>query len=173
MAQPQFLIDTNCLITPNNDYYRPSYSLSQQFWEHLGQLVINDNVGVLSLVSNEASVDKYSDDFLENWLQSIRSKVIEPDKNPSIVAKFAEIMRFVASSNFSPKARQSWMREGVADPWLVATAAIYGSRIITFEKYVKLNPKQPANGAKIPNVAQHFGVQCVSLFDFMAVEGNF
>ncbi len=32
---PEFLIDANCLMTPNNDYYRPDFRLSQQFWERI------------------------------------------------------------------------------------------------------------------------------------------
>ncbi|NMN02343.1 DUF4411 family protein [Bifidobacterium panos] len=50
MAQPAFLIDSNCLINPHNDYYRPDFGLSQQFWVRLEQLVVSGEVGILSQV---------------------------------------------------------------------------------------------------------------------------
>ena len=171
---PEFLIDANCLMTPNNDYYRPDFRLSQQFWEHLQQLVMNGGIGVISQVAHEVAVGSGSGHWLDEWLLSIQSEIIEPGSDSSIVAKFGEVMNYVATPNlFSQRAQQSWMRDGVADPWLVATATVYGSKIITFEKYVAQTPNQPAGGAKIPNVARHFGVECISLFDFMAKEGNF
>ncbi len=174
MTQPGFLIDSNCLINPHNDYYRPDFRLSRHFWERLKGLVVSGDVGILSHVVNEVSAGGQSGDHLDGWLQSVRLKTINADRDPLIVSKFGEVMQFVADQRvFSQHARQSWMRDGVADPWLVAAAAVYGSRIITFEKFVTLTPNQPASGAKIPNVARQFDVQCVSLFDFMAEAGGF
>jgi Domain of unknown function (DUF4411) len=52
----------------------------------------------------------------------------------------------------------------IADPFVIAKAAVDGAAVVTMEK---LKP----NGAKIPNICQHFGVQCLSLEDFMQQEG--
>ena len=153
---PEFLIDANCLVTPNNDYYRPDFRLSQQFWEHLQQLVMNGGIGVISQVAHEVAVGSGSGDCLDEWLLSIQSKIIEPGSDSSIVAKFGEVMNYVATPNlFSQRAQQSWMRDGVADPWLVATATVYGSKIITFEKYVAQTPNQPAGASgMLPHARQ-------------------
>ena len=62
---PEFLIDANCLMTPNNDYYRPDFRLSQQFWEHLQQLVMNGGIGVISQVAHEVAVGSGSGDCLD------------------------------------------------------------------------------------------------------------
>lgn len=96
---PEFLIDANCLVTPNNDYYRPDFRLSQQFWEHLQQLVMNGGIGVISQVAHEVAVGSGSGDCLDEWLLSIQSKIIEPGSDSSIVAKFGEVMNYVATPN--------------------------------------------------------------------------
>ena len=167
--EPRFLIDTNCVVTPYNDYYRPRYALSNPFWERMRQLVESGEVGILSLVKDEIVRGVQEGDRLDEWIQSIADKVIDPKQNSAIVDNYGEIMRYVANpiNAFSPNAQQSWMRDGVADPWLVASAREYNATIITFEKYVRRTPNQLAAGAKIPNIAHEYGVSCVSLFDFM------
>lgn len=91
------------------------------------------------------------------------------------MAKYGEIIRYIMNpaNAFSQNAQQSWVRDGIADPWLVATAQEFGSRIVTFEKYVTRVPNQPAAGVKIPNIARQYGVSCISLYDFMDEVGNF
>lgn len=167
--EPRFLIDTNCVVTPYNDYYRPRYALSNPFWERMRQLVKSGEVGILTLVRDEIVKGAQEGDWLAEWVQSVADEVIDPKQNSEIVDNYGEIMRYVANpiNAFSRNAQQSWMRDGVADPWLVASAREYDAAIITFEKYVKRIPNQPAAGAKIPNIAREYGVSCVSLFDFM------
>lgn len=167
--EPRFLIDTNCVVTPYNDYYRPRYVLSNPFWERMRQLVKSGEVGILTLVRDEIVKGAQEGDWLAEWVQSVADEVIDPKQNSEIVDNYGEIMRYVANpiNAFSRNAQQSWMRDGVADPWLVASAREYDAAIITFEKYVKRIPNQPAAGAKIPNIAREYGVSCVSLFDFM------
>lgn len=167
--EPRFLIDTNCIVTPYNDYYRPRYALSNPFWERMRQLVKSGEVGILTLVRDEIVKGAQEGDWLAEWVQSVADEVIDPKQNSEIVDNYGEIMRYVANpiNAFSRNAQQSWMRDGVADPWLVASAREYDAAIITFEKYVKRIPNQPAAGVKIPNIAREYGVSCVSLFDFM------
>lgn len=52
----------------------------------------------------------------------------------------------------------------VADPFVVAAAAVRGATVVTQES---LKP----NAAKIPNVCQHFGIPCVNLEQFMTHHG--
>jgi hypothetical protein len=49
----------------------------------------------------------------------------------------------------------------VADPFVVAAAAVKGGTVVTEEVFKE-------NAAKIPNVCQHFGIPCVDLEEFMA-----
>ncbi len=52
----------------------------------------------------------------------------------------------------------------VADPFVVAAAAVRAATVVTQEV---LKP----NAAKIPNVCQHFGIACVNLEEFMTHHG--
>jgi hypothetical protein len=52
----------------------------------------------------------------------------------------------------------------VADPWLIATAAVYGYTIVTFEKFVNVNTGNPSGTPKIPNIAEKFHVRTTDLF---------
>jgi hypothetical protein len=51
----------------------------------------------------------------------------------------------------------------VADPFVIARAAIAGATVVTMET---LKP----HAADIPNICQHFGIRCLSLEDFMKAE---
>lgn len=53
---PRYLIDTNCLITPYNDYYQPRFAISVPFWKRLKELVDQREVGILSQVEKEILV---------------------------------------------------------------------------------------------------------------------
>lgn len=161
-----YLIDANCLMTPHNDYYDPSYSLSSLFWNRLNNLVMQGTVILIEQVVHEVRVK--GTDFLNTWLDSVQPYILHTQADAQIVGTFGAIMNFVQGSpDFSKNAKNSWMKTGVADPWLVATAAVRKAKIVTFEKYVPINPGQPAAGAKIPNVAEQYEVQCMTLFDFM------
>lgn len=71
---PRYLIDTNCLVTPFNDYYRPNFDISSPFWERLRELVNNDEVGMLSLVADEVCAGKTDNDFLKLGLSRFEGK---------------------------------------------------------------------------------------------------
>jgi hypothetical protein len=51
-----------------------------------------------------------------------------------------------------------------ADPFVIAKAATEGRCVVTMEQFKE-------NGAKIPNICDHFGVDCLSLEAFMEREG--
>ena len=51
-----------------------------------------------------------------------------------------------------------------ADPFVIARAATNGSAVVTLEE-------NKPNGAKIPNICKHFSVPCLSLEEFMELEG--
>lgn len=51
-----------------------------------------------------------------------------------------------------------------ADPFVIAKAATERRCVVTMEQYKK-------NGVKIPNICEHFGVDCLSLEAFMEREG--
>lgn len=50
-----------------------------------------------------------------------------------------------------------------ADPHIIAKAKIREGAVVTEEK-------RPINGARIPNICQHFGVECMNLEGFLINE---
>jgi hypothetical protein len=52
----------------------------------------------------------------------------------------------------------------VADPFVIAAAAIKQEGAVVTQELFK------ENGAKIPNVCRHFGVRCMNLEEFMAIQ---
>lgn len=77
---------------------------------------------------------------------------------------------FVASIYAVPRFQQNieqkkLLRGGrVADPFVIARAACENRTVVTVEV---MKP----NAVKIPNICAHFGVNCLSLTDFMEAEG--
>ncbi|MEJ5922231.1 DUF4411 family protein [Bifidobacterium thermophilum] len=166
---PRYLIDTNCLVTPYNDYYRLRYAMSSSFWKRLKELVDQEEVGILMQVEKEILAGSKDNDALNDWMQSVKQTIINPLLDLSVLAVYQSIMRYLADerNEFSQKAQRSWMSSKIADPWLIATAKCFNATIITFEKSVGRVKGQPAAKVKIPDIATVYGVRCISLFDFM------
>ena len=92
----------------------------------------------------------------------------------SILQKYGEVLQCVQENPvYQAAALAEWARDSVADPWLIATAAVYGYTIVTFETENKgLNSRNPSKNAKIPDVAKKFGVNVKNLY-YMMRELNF
>ncbi len=52
----------------------------------------------------------------------------------------------------------------VADPFVIARAAILSGTVVSEESY-------KPNASKIPNLCQHFGIRCIKLGDFLRENG--
>lgn len=164
MKQEIFLIDTNSLITPYANYY--PFELFPTFWKQLKDQIIKGSVVILDFVKNEV---EHSKDELSDWIKEIPDDIIVNHKNIDIISKWAEIMNYIQTSPcYKEQALQEWSRDTVADPWLIATAAIYGYTIITFERPNNgLNAKSPSKNPKVPDVAAKFGVKTKNLYQMM------
>ena len=65
-------------------------------------------------------------------------------------------------------ALNAWSQATVADPWLIAAAAVNGYTIISDEASAgTLSIKNQSKNAKIPDVAKNFGVKSKPLFYMM------
>lgn len=69
---------------------------------------------------------------------------------------------------YKEQALQTWANGDVADPWLIAVAAVNDYTIITAEvPSGGLSVKNPNRNAKIPDVAKKFGVRTNNLYYMM------
>ncbi len=161
-----YLIDTNSLITPYRSYY--SFDFGNTFWNQLKDSIRNKKIVFTHSVYDEI-VEK-SEDILTVWLKNIDDlKIITEFNNPNIMRNYQDIMQYIQESSlYKETALTKWAGDSIADALLIATAIQFQYSIITFERPTgNLSPKQPSKNPKIPDVATHFGVQCISLFDFM------
>lgn len=161
----KFLIDANTFMAAARLYY--AYDLLPSFWEIFGEKIKEGNVVLLDMVKNE--IDKGQDE-LQKWVMERQDDFQCCNHvDPEIIPKYAEVMQYIHESGFyNEKGLDSWAKNDVADPWLIATAVAKGYTLITFEQSAgPLNSKNKSGKVKIPDVASYFGVKVHNLYYMM------
>jgi hypothetical protein len=76
------------------------------------------------------------------------------------------ITKIYAIKHFQQNIEQRKLLKGepVADPFLIARAAVNGAAVVSQEEF-------KPNAAKIPNICRHFSIECINLQDFLDKEG--
>ena len=108
-------------------------------------------------------------DELKSWMNQLEiGKYIDHRAAP-ILQRYGEVLQHIQKNPvYKVATLTEWSRETVADPWLIATAASYNYTIITFEESnTGLSSRTPSTNAKIPDVAQTFGVKTEKLYYMM------
>ena len=166
MVTDKFLIDSNIFITFYQNYY--PFDLAPGFWEQLAARLSLDEVAILDVVKDE--VIRGGDD-LSDWFRNIQNMHIISRKDPKILQEYAKVLNYLQSNPlYTDRALRAWAAEGIADPWLIATAKAYNYTIITLEATAGPITTQSSK-PKIPNICLEFGVTCKDLFYFMRQTG--
>lgn len=113
---------------------------------------------------------RHSEDALTKWMKNFNnSGLIQRTNVNGIMSNYGKILRHIQGSDYyTDAALANWSKIEVADPWLIATAMHFDYVIVTLEQPIKtLLQNQPTKNPKIPNVADHFNVKWISLFEFM------
>ncbi len=150
---PEFWLDTNSLVEPRKGPY--GFDIAPRFWKFLEQK-INEGI-IASSVTVYDEVDNEAEDDLLQWAKQQKDVgfFVEPDTIVQTV--FREVADYVNKTY--PPHQASEFLDG-ADPWIIAHAKAYGGRVVTFEKAAP-NAKKP----KIPDVADHFEVECLNIYE--------
>ncbi len=164
MKREKFLIDSNSFMTPYRQYY--AFDLVPSYWEELSKQTSTERIVLLDMVKEEINRGK---DDLAKWVNAEKGFVFCPRVTPEIVTKYQEVMQYVQTCGlYKEQALQAWAPSDVADPWLIAAAAVNDYTIITSEVASGgLSPKTPNKSAKIPDVAKAFGVRTENLYYMM------
>lgn len=164
MSHTAYLIDSNSLITPSRTFYQ--FKFAPAFWERLEHEIASGRIVILDLVKWE--IDRGNDD-LSKWLDGIQIGRYIDRRNEDIVSIYRDVLDHVSTNPcYKPSALKEWSEAATADPWLIASAKVFGVTIVTFERInVGLNKKQPSSKAKIPDVASFFDVRVCNLFKMM------
>ena len=92
----------------------------------------------------------------------LECQVLAPDE--AEIACYGEVTGWVTQERFPPY-KPSAVDEflDVADSWLIASAYRHDATIVTNETSAPQSGKQ----VKIPDVAAHFSVECITALDFI------
>ena len=164
MVEEKFLIDSNSFMTPYRQYY--AFDLVPTYWKELSKCMDTGKIVLLDMVKGE--IDKGRDDLAE-WVDKQTGFIICNHVNATIIGKYQEILQYVQNCGlYKEQALRNWGSADIADPWLIAAAAVNDYTIITAEVPSSgVSPKTPNKNAKIPDVARVFGVRTENLYYMM------
>jgi Domain of unknown function (DUF4411) len=129
-------------------------------WTGLENLITSGQLASTREVFNE--LERFDDpEPLLAWAKNHKDIFATPTNDETeFVARIFQVPHF--QSLIAQKAILTG--RPVADPFVVAAAAVNGATVVTQERFKE-------NAAKIPNVCQHFRVACVNLEEFMTSQG--
>lgn len=151
-----YILDSNSFRVLEG-YYPQTF---QTFWDQFNELVRSGRAGSVEEVRKELD-QRAARQYLLDWLEANKRIFVPPTpEDMAFVARIFAIPHFQQLIGTKQLARG----DPVADPWIIARASSIAGTVVTEEK---LKP----GGAKIPNVCDHFGVECISLEQMLQREG--
>lgn len=142
-----YSFDTNIVIDGRVRRYPPD--VFPRLWDNLTNLIADGRALVADEVLFELS---RGDDECHAWAQAQEGLVVAADQ--AVLELVEEIA--VAFPEWSSE-QQNW-----ADPFVIGHAWLREWTVVTDEHWSR---SPLAERAKIPNVCQHFGVECVSFLE--------
>lgn len=148
-----FVFDTSALIALKPFTRGPFRAL----WTALDRLTATGSVVSVREVKNE--LDRWNDaDAIQDWAEKNAGLFAPPSGlELSFVKEILSIPHFQALIS----AKAMLTGRPVADPFVIASAAIRKGTVVTEER---IKP----HAAKIPNVCKHFKIPCIDLESFMS-----
>lgn len=147
-----FVFDTNSFQVIEN-YYPDRFPT---FWDNFNEAVGSEAVISVREVYNELQYRGRTEWFLEWAKQHKQSFLKASSAETEFVAEIFRVPHFLGLVGKEQLLKGS----SVADPFIISCARVREGCVVTEEA---LKP----NAAKIPNVCQHFGVECTSVEGFL------
>ena len=151
-----YVFDSSPLWTLFQNYYRRRFP---SLWQRFDDLVVNGDIVSTREVLRE--VEDGPIESLREWAAQNGELFTTPNADEgAFVAQIYAVQHFQQNIEL-----QKILKVGdVADPFVIAKAAVTECTVVTMEQ---LKP----NAVKIPNICDHFGIPCMTLEDFMETEG--
>jgi hypothetical protein len=147
-----FIIDNNSLRVLGS-YYPEHFP---GVWERLDAVVVDGTLRSVKAVAREIE-DSNASEFVRDWVRKHRAAFLAPTSGESqFLAEIFAVPHFHSLIG----AKQAAAGKEVADPYLIAAARVFSGCVVTEEAY-------KPNAAKIPNVCEHFGIECCDLQGMM------
>ena len=126
MVEEKFLIDSNSFMAPYRQYY--AFDLIPTYWDELSKRTESGRLALLDMV--KAEIDKGEDDLAE-WVGKQTGFEICNHVTPEIISKYQDVLQYVQSCGlYKEQALQAWAPGHIADPWLIAAAAVNDYTIV-------------------------------------------
>ena len=151
-----YVFDTNSFRVLGN-YYPEQFPT---FWEEFNRAVTVGKIASVREVRRELEAQVHHT-HLSDWVKDHGHIFLSPRPSETqFVGKIFSVPHFQTLVS-----RQSQLAgHPCADPFVIAKAKFVDGCVVTEER---LKP----NAAKIPNVCEHFGIDCTNLQRFMETEG--
>ncbi len=150
-----YVFDTNCFIVLGH-YFPERFPT---FWTNIKECISDGKIISTREVFNEL-IDKGNKEFLDNWLKENKNIFLTPTSEELTFVK-----EIFSVQHFQQLVKEKQRLKGtpVADPFVIALAKVKKACVITEESMKK-------NAARIPNVCEHFKIDCTNLEGFMKRE---
>lgn len=150
-----YVFDTNAFSQLFHSYYRNRFPT---LWQQFDTLLAEGGITSTREVAREIEGDRVV--ALREWAANQRDLFPTPNADEArFVAHIFAVPHFLQIIE-----RKKLLKGGLnADPFVIARAQSIGGTVVTLEG-------APLNGAKIPNICQHFQIPCLSLEGFMEAE---
>lgn len=146
-----YILDT-CSFRVLSNYYPNQFP---SFWTQFDQKIALGEIISVREVRKELDY-QVNDGHLRGWLDNNRQIFLLPtEEETQIVAQILSVPHF----QHLISQRRILTGGPVADPFIIAAAMARGATVVTQER-------KKENAAKIPNVCDHFSIECI---DFRGV----
>ena len=150
-----YVFDTSALSDLFGSYYPSRFPT---LWELFDELVETGSVTSTREVARE--IEQYSRGGLEEWMEWNKEFFSTP------TATEAEFVREIYEvEHFRQNIELKKIQKGGfnADPFVIAKAAVNDGVVVTLET-------EKPNAVRIPNICEHFEIECFNMEDFMEEE---
>lgn len=151
-----YAFDNSPLSTLFRNFYRTRFP---SLWQRFDALVAQGSI--LSTREVLREIEDGPSEILREWSAENGAIFSTPTAEEA-----AFVTQIFGVRHFQQNIEQQKLLKGGrnADPFIIARAAVAGCPVVSMEQ---LKP----NSAKIPNICQHFNIECLTLEQFMEREG--
>jgi Domain of unknown function (DUF4411) len=154
---PPYVFDSSSFRVLSN-YYPERFP---SFWRRFNEVVADGRVLSVREVYNELQRQVSFQGWLGEWLRQHRELFVTPGSDEaSFVSQIFQVVHFRTLVGQAQQLRG----QPVADPFVIACARARAGWVVTEES---MRP----NAARIPNVCEHFGIDCTNVEGFMTQNG--
>lgn len=150
-----YVFDNGPLSMLFKNYFRSVFST---LWENFDDLIASGEIVSVREVARE--IADSSIEVLRTWVADNGSVFAVPSPEEA-----AFITQIYSVKHFQHNIEQQKLLKGgrMADPFVIAKARIECRTVVTTEIF-------KPNGTKIPNICRHFGIECMSIQEFMEAQ---